>query len=134
MAESKTFRCSVVTPERVVLEAEARFAALPAHDGEIGILRDRAPLLVKLDVGRLRIETADERHILYVEGGFAEMVDNRLTVLSEVARRPDELERQAAEARLAEGLAMTVRDDASLESRRRAVKGAKTQLQLLDQG
>ena len=87
MAESKTFRCSVVTPERVVLEAEARFAALPAHDGEIGILRDRAPLLVKLDVGRLRIETADERHILYVEGGFAEMVDNRLTVLSEVARR-----------------------------------------------
>ena len=134
MADSKTFRCSVVTPERVVLEAEARFAALPAHDGEIGILRDRAPLLVKLDVGRLRIETADERHILYVEGGFAEMVDNRLTVLSEVARRPDELERQAAEARLAEALAMTVRDDASLESRRRAVKGAKTQLQLLDQG
>jgi F0F1-type ATP synthase epsilon subunit len=62
MAETKTFRCSVVTPERVVLEAEARFAALPAHDGEIGILRDRAPLLVKLDVGRLRIETADERY------------------------------------------------------------------------
>ncbi len=132
MADPKTFSCSVVTPERVVLEAEARFAALPAHDGEIGILRDRAPLLVKLDVGRLRIETADERHILYVDGGFAEMVDNRLTILSEEARRPDQLERQTAEAKLAEALAMTVRDDASLERRRRAVKGAKIQLQLLE--
>ncbi|MEE8137703.1 MAG: ATP synthase F1 subunit epsilon [Thermoanaerobaculia bacterium] len=131
MAVPETFHCSVVTPERAVLEVEAQFAALPAHDGEIGILRNRASLLVKLDVGRLRIETPDERHVLYVDGGFAEMVDNRLTVLTEDARRPDELDRRAAEASLAEARTMIIRDDASVEARRRAIKRAKVQLQLL---
>ena len=131
MAVPETFHCSVVTPERAVLEVEAQFAALPAHDGEIGILRNRASLLVKLDVGRLRIETPDERHVLYVDGGFAEMVDNRLTILTEDARRPDELDRQAAEASLAEARTMIIRDDASVEARRRAIKRAKVQLQLL---
>ncbi len=131
MAVAPTFHCSVVTPERVALEVEARFAALPAHDGEIGILRNRASLLVKLDVGRLRIEAPGERHILYVDGGFAEMVANRLTVLTESAQRPEELDRQAAEASLVEAQAMRAHDDASVEARRRAVKRAKVQLRLL---
>lgn len=42
-----TFHCSVVTPERAVLECEASFAAFPAHDGEIGIMPQRAPLLCR---------------------------------------------------------------------------------------
>lgn len=129
--QAKTFQCSVVTPERVALEVEAEFAALPAHDGEIGILKNRAPLFVKLDVGRLRVKTGEEQHVLYVDGGFAEMAENRLTVLTEDARQAEEIDRQAAEASLAEAYAMSARDDASAEARRRAVKRAKVQLKLL---
>ncbi len=129
--QAKTFQCSVVTPERVALEVEAEFAALPAHDGEIGILKNRAPLFVKLDVGRLRVKTGEEQHVLYVDGGFAEMAENRLTVLTEDARQAEEIDRQAAEASLAEAHAMSARDDASAETRRRAVKRAKVQLKLL---
>ncbi len=129
--QAKTFQCSVVTPERVALEVEAEFAALPAHDGEIGILKNRAPLFVKLDVGRLRVKTGEEQHVLYVDGGFAEMAENRLTVLTEDARQAEEIDRQAAEASLAEAHAMSARDDASAEARRRAVKRAKVQLKLL---
>ena len=80
---SKTFLCSVVTPERAVLECEATFVAMPAHDGEIGILHNRAPLLCRLGVGRLRVESTSEKHVLFVSGGFAEMVANRLTILTE---------------------------------------------------
>ena len=77
MAKTDTFVCSVVTPEGVVAEIEARFVVLPAHDGEIGVLHDRAPLLCKLDVGRLRIETPAEKLVFYVDGGVAEMVNNQ---------------------------------------------------------
>lgn len=38
MANEKTFHCSVVTPERAVLEADARMVVFPAHDGERGIM------------------------------------------------------------------------------------------------
>jgi F-type H+-transporting ATPase subunit epsilon len=132
MASSETFHCSVVTPERAVLECESTFVVLPAWDGEIGILRGRAPLLCKLGIGRLRIETPDEKHILFVDGGFAEMLDNRLTILTEDARRPDELDRQAAASDLEEARALTVTDDASLEARQKALQRARTQLRLAD--
>ena len=131
MAKTDTFVCSVVTPEGVAAEIEARFVVLPAHDGEIGVLHDRAPLLCKLDVGRLRIETPAEKLVFYVDGGVAEMVSNQLTILTEDARRPDELDREAAEAGLSEAKSMSVTDDISLLARQRALKRARVQLRLL---
>lgn len=130
MASSETFRCSVVTPERAVLECEARFVALPAWDGEIGILRGRAPLLCKLGIGRLRIEAPDAKHVLFVDGGFAEMLGDQLTILTEDARVPDELDRETATADLEAARALTVTDDASFEARQKALQRARTQLRL----
>lgn len=107
MARNDTFHCSVITPERAVLEADATFVAFPAHDGEVGILRNHAPLLYKLGVGLLRVETPEEKHAFFVDGGFAQMVENRLTLLTEQARPVAEIDRAAAdrareEARAAE--------------------------------
>lgn len=130
MASSEIFRCSVVTPERAVLECEARFVALPAWDGEIGILRGRAPLLCKLGIGRLRIEAPDAKHVLFVDGGFAEMLGDQLTILTEDARVPDELDRETATADLEAARALTVTDDASFEARQKALQRARTQLRL----
>jgi F-type H+-transporting ATPase subunit epsilon len=97
-----TFRIAVVTPEREVLAAEAKFAALPTFDGEMGILPKRAALLVQLGSGLLRVDGADgERHRLFVSGGFAQMVEDRLTVLTEEAVDPDRLSGQAAGESLA---------------------------------
>ena len=122
---ASTFQCSVVTPERVVKDCEARFVALPAHDGEMGILRDRAPIVVKLDVGPLRIETEEGTDIFFIEAGFAEMVKNRLTILTEQARRPEELSAEEADSLLDRAREMKVGDDASFERRQRALKGAR---------
>ena len=83
MATRETdFQCVVVTPERVVLECEAEFAALPAWDGEIGIMRSRAPLMVKLGIGVLRVKSSEGEQRRAIGGGFAEMVDNKLSVLT----------------------------------------------------
>lgn len=134
MADGKTFQLSVVTPEAAVLDTEARFVALPAHDGEIGVLRDRAPLLIKLDVGLLRAETEQGPKRLYVDGGFAEMIDNRLTVLTEDAKDPGTLDRADAEQRMVEAQAMTAEDAVALAARERALRRARVQLKLTRAG
>jgi F-type H+-transporting ATPase subunit epsilon len=125
-----TFHVSVITPERAVLETEATFAAVPAHDGELGILRNRAPLLYRLGAGLLRVESPEGKHALFVAGGFAQMVGNRLTILTEVAKEPDKIERAAAERALAEAEAMKGKTDAEYRSRQRALAAARAELRL----
>lgn len=129
-----TFTLSVVTPEEAVLDVEASYVTLPAHDGEIGFLRNRAPLLVKLDVGVLRAETPDGQKLLYIDGGFAEMVDNRLTVLTEDAKETGAFDRAGADALLAEAAAMPATDDASTAARDRSMRRARVQRRLAGGG
>lgn len=77
------FQCTIVTPEQQAFEASVKQAIIPAHDGLIGLLTGRAPLLVKLGVGPLRVDLPDGRQQFFqVEGGVAQMKDNRLTVLT----------------------------------------------------
>ncbi len=125
MARSDTFRCSVVTPEAAVLETEANFVAFPAHDGEVGVLHDRAPLLFELGSGLLRVETGDGEHRLFVSGGFAQMVDNRLTVLTEEAIEPGSIDRDQARQDLERAKAMSARDEMSMTHRQLALDRAR---------
>jgi len=131
VADPGTFQCSVVTPERAVLECEAKFVALPAWDGEVGILRNRGPLLCRLGIGSLRIETPTENHVMFVDGGFAEMAENKLTVLTSAARLPEELNREeiARSAEAARG--MEVRDDPSFKARQDALQRVRAQKKLV---
>ena len=80
------FRCTVVTPEKQAFEASITQAIVPAHDGLIGILTHRAPLLVKLGIGPLRLDLPDGKktHFL-IDGGVAQMKDDKLTILTEAA-------------------------------------------------
>jgi F-type H+-transporting ATPase subunit epsilon len=131
MASNETFHCSVITPERAVLETEAVFVAFPAHDGEVGILKNRAPLLYKMGIGELRVESPEGNHRFFVDGGFAQMVDNRLTILTEQAKEPAEIDRAAAERALAEARDLPMTDDAAFAARQRAVKRAEAQIKLV---
>ena len=126
-----TFHLSVVTPEQKVLETEVKFVALPAHDGEIGVLRNRAPLLVRLAPGVLRADTDGGPRTLYIDGGFAEMADNRLTVLTESAARPEELDAEAIQQELEAARELPMPDDAAFAERQRALRRARVQRQLL---
>jgi F-type H+-transporting ATPase subunit epsilon len=130
MARTDTFHCSVITPERAVLEAEATQVVFPAHDGEVGILRGRAPLLYKMGSGLLRLEGPEGDRSLFVDGGFAQMVDNRLTILTEQAKEVSELDRAAAERALAEARQMPMGTDSQFAARQRAVESARAQIKL----
>jgi F-type H+-transporting ATPase subunit epsilon len=85
------FQCVVVTPEQQALDVSARQAIVPAHDGLMGVLSGRAPLVVKLGAGPLRIDKADGTSVwFFVSGGVAQVKDNRLTVLAREARPMEE--------------------------------------------
>ena len=126
MATSNTFHCSVVTPERAVLEREAvSFVALPTHDGEVGVMQSRAPLLCRLGIGELRVEEDGTTTSFYIDGGFAQMVDNRLTVLTEKALRRDALAPEMAERAKSEAEGMSAIDEASFEERQKTLQRAR---------
>jgi F-type H+-transporting ATPase subunit epsilon len=132
MAKSDRFQCSVVTPERKVLECDATFVAFPAHDGEMGVLVDRAPLVCKLGIGVLRIEAGETKHHFFIDGGFAQMVNNRLTILTQQAKPASEIDAAKAREKLAEARAMPMLTDEDFEERQRAVKRAQVQAEMLE--
>jgi F-type H+-transporting ATPase subunit epsilon len=82
---SDVLKVSVISPERTVFEGEADMVVVPAWDGEMGILRGHAPMLVLLGKGPLRIRTKGGEQRFDVEGGFLQVVDDIVTVLSERA-------------------------------------------------
>jgi F-type H+-transporting ATPase subunit epsilon len=125
-----TFHVSVITPERAVLDTEATFAAFPGWDGEVGVLHNRAPLLYRLGSGLLRVEGAEGKYALFVDGGFAQMVDNRLTILTERTKDIDAIDRAAAEEELKAAEAMDGTDELSYRARQRALASARAQIRL----
>jgi F-type H+-transporting ATPase subunit epsilon len=127
---AETFHVSVITPERAVLETEATFVAFPAWDGEVGILRNRAPLLTKLGAGELRVTTREGESRLYVEGGFAQMVENRLTILTEQAREAAEIDAAEAARARAEAEAIAGTSEAAVAARDKALDRARVKERL----
>jgi F-type H+-transporting ATPase subunit epsilon len=96
----KTLQCVVVTPERELLDQPADFVVLPMYDGELGVLPGRAPLIGRLGAGEMRITANNQTQRYYVDGGFAQIRANVVTVLTERALRPQEINVEAAERAL----------------------------------
>lgn len=76
---------SVVSPERTLFEGEAESVVAPAFDGEVGILTHHAPMLTLLGNGRLRIRAAGSERHFTVAGGFLEVADDRVRIVTERA-------------------------------------------------
>lgn len=76
---------SVISPERTVFEGQADMVVAPAWDGEIGILRGHAPLVILLGDGELRVQGPGGEQRFHVAGGFMQVAENVVTVLSERA-------------------------------------------------
>ena len=74
---------SVISPERTVFEGTADMVVAPAWDGEIGILRGHAPLVVLLGEGDLRVTSGGSEQRFQVAGGFMQVADDVVTILSE---------------------------------------------------
>jgi F-type H+-transporting ATPase subunit epsilon len=100
MAESatKSLRVVVVTPERAVLDEPASFVVLPLYDGELGVLPGHAAIVGQLGPGELRITTTAGVQKMFVDGGFAQVRENVVNVLTSKASAMTDVTESAAAA------------------------------------
>lgn len=115
---AKTFRVDVVSPEATVWSGEATFVIARTPDGEIGILADHEPVMAALETGAVVVDAAEGgRTTIGVHGGFLQVLDNQVTLLTDratvaeggkeeaakVAEELSELESESGEAEGSEG-------------------------------
>jgi F-type H+-transporting ATPase subunit epsilon len=80
---------SVISPERVVFEGEVASVVAPAFDGEVGILPQHAPMMTLLGSGVLKLGPGGSAGRFRVEGGFLQVVEDAVRVVTERAREAE---------------------------------------------
>ena len=97
MAEN--IRLEVVTPEKTVISEEAQIVASPGTLGEFGVLRGHTPFMTTLKTGTIRFTDAQgTERFIFVSGGFAEALPDKVTVLAESAERQGDIDLERAQA------------------------------------
>lgn len=138
-----TFRCKLVTPDAQVLDNPVTQVILPAWDGKLGVLPGRAPMVMELGTGELRVDFPDDgsakggSRYFFVDSGFVQMVNDELTLLAAYAAPADKLSEAEAQAevnslnaRRTEGLSeadrkLLAKDKARAEGKLRAARAFK---------
>jgi F-type H+-transporting ATPase subunit epsilon len=89
----------VVTPEKIVVSEEAQIVASPGSLGEFGVLTGHTPFLTTLKTGMIRYTDVNgKEHYVFVRGGFAEALPDKVTVLAESAEKRSEIDLERAKA------------------------------------
>ncbi|WP_316898473.1 F0F1 ATP synthase subunit epsilon [Pseudodesulfovibrio indicus] len=87
-----TLKLEIVTPDRKVLSEDVEYVGAPGIMGEFGVLPNHVPFLSALGIGNLHYKQDGKAHYVFVSGGFAEVSNNQVTVLAEVAEKATEID------------------------------------------
>ncbi|GIW92957.1 MAG: ATP synthase epsilon chain [Pirellulaceae bacterium] len=124
-------RCAVVTPERQELEVTGSFIVVPLYDGELGIGYNHSPLIGRLGFGELRVvDQGQVTHRYYIDGGFVQVEQNRVVLLTNRALPIQQLDAEAAHAQLRRALKMPALTEEQRAIRDRLIAQARTQIHL----
>ena len=125
-------KCSVVTPEKTVIKQETSFVVVPLYDGEYAIAEGHTPVIGRIGAGELRITTTEGILHWYIEGGFLDVNNGDISILTGRAFPADHLTAETA----ADALKAALARDTSTEELRTvqefAVKAARTQIRLAE--
>jgi F-type H+-transporting ATPase subunit epsilon len=121
----------VVTPEETVLDTGAEFVALPLYDGELGVAPRHSPMIGRLGYGELRIVSAGgQTETYYVDGGFVQVADDLVSVLTNRALPSDALDADSAEERLAAAIGRPANSEELAAIRDRQMAQSRAQLRI----
>jgi F-type H+-transporting ATPase subunit epsilon len=95
------FQLEIVTPEKMVVRDNAESVQIPGLNGYLGVLPGHAPLITELGAGEISYRANGQPHSFCVAWGFAEVLQDRVTVLAETAERCDEIDVARAQRALA---------------------------------
>ena len=123
---------SIVTPEETTFEADVDSVVVPMLDGERGILADHAPMIGRLGPGELRIMTGGSTERFYVDGGFVQIADNIVSVLTGVSMPASEIDLAKAKADLEKAQALEAGKSELLELKQKAIAQAAAQIRMAE--
>jgi F-type H+-transporting ATPase subunit epsilon len=119
-----------VTPEQTALQQEADFVALPLYDGEVGIAPNHSPMIGRLGYGEMRIRSGTSTASYYLDGGFVQVADNVVSVLTNRAVPAAKVDGDAAELALTRASSLPTATAEQREIKERAVAQARGQLRM----
>ena len=125
----------VVTPQKAIVSEEVQSVVAPGSEGEFGVLKGHTTFLTSLKIGVLRYkETGGTDRYLFVNGGFAEVLPDKVTVLAESAERRKDIDVARAEdaKRRAEDRLARQSDEIDRARAEAALKRAIFRIQLKD--
>ncbi len=94
----RTFGLHIVASDKDFYSGRGKKIVLPMKDGEICILPRHSDLMIAIVPGEMRFETADgEQRTAIVGGGFAQIINNRVTVLADSVERPEDIDLKRAQ-------------------------------------
>ncbi|MBT6722133.1 MAG: F0F1 ATP synthase subunit epsilon [Planctomycetaceae bacterium] len=125
-----SINCIVVTPAETAVETEASSITLPLFDGDKGVMADHAPMIGRLGNGELRLEGTEGGSRFYIEGGFVQVLDNTVSILTNRVVAVENLDSSALEQELGDALAMPGNNDEELDLRERASDAVRAQLRV----
>ena len=88
----------IVTPDRAIVTERVDEVEIPGAEGNFGVLPGHTPLLAMLSIGELWYRKGSDKHYLAIAFGFAEVLPDRVTVLAELAEKPEDIDVARAEA------------------------------------
>ena len=97
-----TLTVRVVAPDKTVWDSNAEEVILPSTTGQLGILSGHAPMLTALDTGVMRVRPGKEWVSIALMGGFAEIQENKVTILVNGAQIGETIDKEAARTAYAE--------------------------------
>ena len=98
--ENKGYQLRIVTPERVFYEGEVEMVEFNTTEGQIGVLPGHIPMTVIVKPGILTITEPDGVKEAALHAGFAEILQDKITILAEIIEWPEEIDESRAESAL----------------------------------
>jgi F-type H+-transporting ATPase subunit epsilon len=129
-AGHKKLQVVVVTPEKTLLDETVDFVSLPLYDGELGVLPGRAPLIGRLGYGELRTKLEETVQRYYVDGGFAQVRDNVVTVLTNRALTAAAIDPAAAARELEKAREQRAISDQDFDQKSKALARTRAMIRI----
>ena len=92
----KSLHLEIVTPDMKVLSETVDYVGAPGYEGEFGVLANHIPFLSALRIGNLYYKKGGKTHYVFVSGGFADISDNKVTILAESAEKAEAIDVERA--------------------------------------
>jgi F-type H+-transporting ATPase subunit epsilon len=94
---ANTLKLEIVTPDAVVFSEDVDMVTLPGVEGEMGVYPDHVPLMTQLLPGELTVRRAAKDEFLAVGEGFVEITGDRVSVLTDMAIKMEDINEAAVE-------------------------------------